>query len=151
MQEIAPYQDSDLDQQEIMQQAIIYKKESSRPLSNYHKKMNQAAQEIRKRNPAMLGKRQSLMEAARTKIMQEGFQFVKGKSHSKKEAGSENQSTPKRRKLSLDVREKRLQEVQDIRDLKDRIWFNSLPTNDAYTRHVIMVRERLMMHICVMA
>lgn len=108
-----------MDEEELMEKAIIYRKESSRPLSNYHNRMTEAAQQICKNNPAMLCKRQALIESAHCKIIEEGFQFVMGRSCAK---SSESQITPKRRKISLDVREKQLQEVQeDISDLKDRI------------------------------
>lgn len=64
--------------------ATIYKKTSSRPLSLYQKRMNEASQKICLKNPGLLRSHQKMMECAREKIMDEGFQFVKGKSRSKK-------------------------------------------------------------------
>ena len=80
--------------------------------------MNEAA--ILK-NPGLLRKRQALVDAARAKIMKQGFQFVKGKSRSKKTSAATEEPTPKRQKLTRDVREKRLKE--DMADMKERISF----------------------------
>ena len=63
---------------------IIYKKETTLPLTNYQKRMNQAAQELCLGNPGLLHKRKLLIDAACNKIIEQGFQFVKGKSRSKK-------------------------------------------------------------------
>ena len=61
--------------------AIIYRKESSRPLSNYKLKINDAAIHLRLQNPGLLRKkRKVLMDAARDKIVADGFKFAKGKS-----------------------------------------------------------------------
>ena len=76
--------DRDLDEKQIREEARIYRKESKRPLSLYQKKMNAAAEEICLVNPSMLVKRSDLVEAARVRIIEEGFQFKKGKSRSKK-------------------------------------------------------------------
>ena len=113
-----------MSEDDIKEKAVIYKKQSSRPLSQYHLSMNAAAQEICIANPGMLlGKRMNLIDAARSKIIQDGFQFVKGKSRSKV-AGDDSQTTPKRKKLCADVREERVHDLkEDIRDLKDRIGF----------------------------
>ena len=56
------------------------------------------------------------MDDARKKIIDDGFQFVKGKSRSKKEAVNENEHMPKRRKLNQTIREKRMKELEDIND-----------------------------------
>lgn len=111
-----------LTREEIMEKEIIYRKQSSRPLSKYQHAINAASQEICITNPGLLlGKRKDLIETARSKIIEEGFQFVKGKSRAK---GMTCDDTPKRKKLSIDVRQKRMQEIQeDLRDLKDRIGF----------------------------
>lgn len=68
---------------EIKRAAIIYKKETSRPLSNYQKRMNEAAQELCLVNPGYIAKRQQVMQAGREKILAYGFQLSKGKSRSK--------------------------------------------------------------------
>ena len=74
-------------------------------------------------NPGLLRKRQALIDAARAKIIDEGFQFVKGKSRSKS-VTPESEPKPKRQKLSQEVREKRLKDIEeDTTDLKERISF----------------------------
>ena len=80
--------------------------------------MNEAAQQLCLTNPALLQK-SVLMEEARCKIIDEGFQFLKGKSCSKKGNDSSEQPPhhPKRRKLSKDMRDERLREIED--DCKD--------------------------------
>lgn len=105
-----------------MEKAIIYRKQTSRPLSKYQQAINAASQEICNANPRfLLGKRKDLIEAARDKIIAEGFQFVKGKSRAK---GMASDDTPKRKKSSADVRQKRMREIEeDLKDVKDRIGF----------------------------
>ena len=62
-------------------------------------------------------------EAARAKIIDEGFQFVKGKSRWKS-AIPESEPKHKHQKLSQEIREKRLKDIkEDTTDLKERISF----------------------------
>ena len=105
--------------------ATIYKKQACRPLTNYQKHMNQAAGEICVKKPGMLRKQSALIEAARTKIIDEGFQFVKGHSRSKRSTTEdESDCKPKRLKLTKDVREKRMKDIEeDKSDIKERISF----------------------------
>lgn len=64
------------------------------------------------------------MEIAREKIIEDGFQFVKGKSRSKKDSIESDVPKPKRQKLSKEIRESRLKEVKDtIKDYDERIQF----------------------------
>ena len=86
-------------QEQIREEARIYRKETSRSLTEYHKRMNKAAEEICLANPSMLRKRN---EAACTHFIEEGFQFKKGKFRSKKSITLEPQP-----KLSQQVRERR--------------------------------------------
>ena len=110
---------------EIKDAAVIYKRETSRPLSNYHKKMNEAAQELCIQNPGLITKRKQLIEAARSKVIEDGFQFVKGKSRSKKGVDTTSIAEPKpRQKTSQELRERRLKEIEeDLKDLADCIRF----------------------------
>ena len=105
--------------------AKIYRKDTDRPLTAYQKRMNEAAQDLCLQNPALLHKRTLLIEESRSKIIAEGFQFVKGKSCSKKVAGPDEQQRPaKRRKLSKDMREQRLKEIEeDCKDIAERLTF----------------------------
>lgn len=103
--------------------ATIYKKESKRPLSSYQRRINEAAQELCLKNPGFLHQKKLLMEEARKKIIDEGFQFVKGKSRSKRCANSDNtQPTSKRQRTSKDMRDERMKNIEeDCKDLNDRI------------------------------
>lgn len=86
--------------------------------------MNEVAQELCLANPGLLQKRKLLMDAAHTKIIDQGFQFVKGKSPSKKDADcSKDQSASKRLKFSQDMWDQRMEDIEDCQDLKDRISF----------------------------
>lgn len=84
--------------EEIVEKATIYRKEGVRPLTNYQKSLNNAAQTLSLKDPGLLSKRQMLIEMAREKIIGEDFQFVKGKSRSKKLTSGEPKA-----KLSKDV------------------------------------------------
>ena len=75
--------------------ATIYKKETTRPLTNYQKRMNEAAQELCLANPGLLQRRKLLLDAAHDKIIEGGFQFAKGKSRSRNSVNREDNPTPK--------------------------------------------------------
>lgn len=63
-----------LTEEEILDRATIYKEQDLHPLSNYQQSINKASCEICIANPGMLlGKRSKLIEAARNKVIQEGF------------------------------------------------------------------------------
>ena len=104
--------------------ATIFKKQSSRPLTNYQKSINAAAVELCLQTPGLLHNRQVLLDTAREKIINEGFQFVKGKSRSKKGQHSQ-QNEPKRPKqLNQELRDTRLQCIEEmIKDYDERITF----------------------------
>ena len=118
-------EDKRLSDEEIMDMAIIYRKETNRPLSRYQRRMNDAAQQLCLQNPGLIRKRQLLIDTARERIIADGFQFVKGKSRSKKNfKDDEPIPVAKRSKLSQSFRENRIHEIEeDIRDLNDRIKF----------------------------
>ena len=113
--------DKRLSDEEIMD---IYRKETNRPLSKYQRRMNDAAQQLYLQNPGLIRKRQLLIDTARERIISDGFEFVKGKSRSKKNLKDELVPVAKRSKLSQSFRENRIHEIEeDIRDLNDRIKF----------------------------
>ena len=109
--------------------ATIFKKTSARPLSDYQKRMNEASQYLCLRNPGLLRSRQQMMEEARKKVLDDGFQFAKGKSRSKKIVNTSSDhdiSKPesKRQKMNQGMRENRLKELDEtINDLSERISF----------------------------
>ena len=113
--------DRHISDEQIMEMATIYRKETNRLLSTYQKRMNDASQQLCLQNPGLL----QTIEAAREKVIAGGFQFVKGNSRSKKLQNEDDQEpVPKRPKLSQSVREKRIKEIkEDLRDLNDKIEF----------------------------
>lgn len=109
-------EDKQLEQEEIIEMATIYKKETSRPLTNYQKQLNKAAQSLCLENPGLLCKKRSfLIETARQKIIDKGFQFKKGKTRSKKGLGEVTDSPAKRRRLKTtqEIRDRRITEIED--------------------------------------
>jgi hypothetical protein len=115
------YKTTDL-QEEILQKATIYSKESTRPLTNYQKEINKASQTLCLQNPGLLHiKRLELIQMARQKILDDGFQFKKGKTRSKTGLVSDPVFKPKQPK-NLEFREKRVVEIDEkIEDLNERI------------------------------
>lgn len=111
--------DVSLDEEEVREAAKIYRKEKSRPLTEYQRLINEAAQEICIQNPTMLRSRARLLEAAREKV-DSTYSFKKGKSRSKKYMTSV--PSPKRSKISKEFREQRMKEVEDeLQNLCERI------------------------------
>lgn len=109
-----------IDENEIRQQATIYKRETSRPLSDYQKAINKSAQEMCIHNPLMLGSRQKLLNAARQEV-DVTYRFKKGHSRSKRLMSS-SQPPAKRAKLCQDVREKRIEVINEtLANLKERL------------------------------
>lgn len=116
-------EDESIEEERIKELAVIYKKETSRPLSKHQLAMNKAAQALCLEQPSLLRKRQTLMDLARDRVIADGFQFVKGKSRSKK-SESEEEPAPKRQKLSQEIRDRKMKELeQDIADLNERLGF----------------------------
>ena len=116
-------EDMNMKEEQLREEARIYRKEAKRPLSSNQKKMNDAAEQICLENPSMLRKRSDLIEAARSRIIEEGFQFKKGKSRSKKLLTT-SEPRSKRIKLTQQVRQIRMKNVEeDIGDIKDQISF----------------------------
>lgn len=100
---------------------MIYKKETSRPLSKYQKAINKAAQSLCVHQPSLLRNRQALIERARDKLFADVFQFVKGKSRSKKFSDSDEPPKKKRPKLNQEIRDKKVGELQQERiDFKEK-------------------------------
>lgn len=111
--------DRQLEEEEIRAQASIYKKDTTRPLSDYQKKVNKAAQDICVKNPSLLRSRQKLLEAARSKV-DETYQFKKGKSRSKRH--DPVPPLPKRKKINQAARLERMKTLEDdLKSMKERI------------------------------
>ena len=100
-------------------------------LTNYQVRINQASEHICIKNPNLLTDRKLLLEMARKRVCESGYQYKKGKSRSRvlnPEGTSDTEglsdSIPKRRKLSQDARLTRITEIQDkAKDLNDQIGY----------------------------
>lgn len=111
------------EKQDIRERAIIYRKESKRPLTLYHHRVNEAAQELCLRKPSLLMRRGELLAAAQAEVRNSGYNFKKGRSRSKKVEQKEP-LRPRRQKFSKEMRTNRIKELrEDIRDCNDRIVF----------------------------
>ena len=108
-----------MDEDEVREAAKIYRKESSRPLNEYQKQINEAAQDICLKNPTMLRNRAHL-EAAR-EVVDSTYTVKKGKSRSKKFMTS-GPAPAKRHKLNKEYREHRMKELEDeLKNVSERI------------------------------
>lgn len=94
---------------EIEEQAVIYRKTTNRPLSDFEIRVNDAAVELAVGEPSLLrkGNRGELLERARKKVADDGYCFKKGRSRSKlygNNDDAEPPSAPKRPKLNEKMR-----------------------------------------------
>ena len=106
----------------IAEQSKIFGRGSTlSSLNEYQEAMNSAANELCLSNPNLLLNQQMLVEQARMKVNDDGYQYKKGKSRSKKFIDSTS-LPPKRRKISQEFRLKRISELQErVKDLNDQI------------------------------
>ena len=74
--------------------------------------INAASVQLCLNNPTLLLNRKGLLELARTKVIEEGFVFAKGKSRSKMGPIRSHQSKP-RQYLSQEIRTARLKHLED--------------------------------------
>ena len=111
--------------EKIRAQAVIYRKEGKRPLTDYQKQINDAAGDIAVRDPSILARKKSeLMEAAKDEVYASGYKFKKGRSRSKRFLSSSSSNTPKRQNLNKDIRESRINDIkEEIEDINRRISF----------------------------
>ena len=104
----------------------IFGKNSDKPLTHYQMEINKAAFALCKEDASLLKRRNELFDKAKQKIDQEGFQYKKSHSRSKVfgqgAVDDQEVQVAKRVKLSSEVRERRIEEVQsDIATDKDTI------------------------------
>ena len=88
--------------------------------------MNDAAGDICVQNPIMLSVRGELLELARKRVNDSGYEYKKGKSRSKRfgSAGSVEASTPKRPKLDQEFRTKRMQQIkEEVKTINTQVSF----------------------------
>lgn len=109
----------------MVEMAKIYKKEASRPLSNYQKMINEVAGELAVKDPSLLSRRGDLLDQARVEVQQRGYNYVKGKSRAKRFM-SPPLETPKptRSKVSAEIRQQRILALEeDIANITKQLHF----------------------------
>lgn len=75
--------------------------------------MNAAAADLCLKNVGLLDRRGELLQLARKKVAEEGYNFKKGHSRSKLYGKPQSDSTPKRAKYNQDMREERMATVEE--------------------------------------
>lgn len=88
-----------------MSHAIIYGKNSTRPLTNYEKAINRASIAFALDDPSLLIQKGRLFDLSKKKLLEEGYQYKRGKSRSKflGGGGDSNSSEEHERSLSPPV------------------------------------------------
>ena len=101
----------ELDTESIRDKAKIYTKSN---LNDYQKRINSASADLCVRNPALLlGKKGDLFTLAQEKVHEDGYQYKKGKSRSKRYI-PEGEAKTKRPRLDSTARHERIVEIQDL-------------------------------------
>ena len=113
---------SSADQDAIKKEAIIFRQKGERQITRFQALVNDAAQELCLKSPALIAKKGVLLNMAQEKVRNSGYQFKKGKSRSKKAASQA--PLPKRTKITPDLRAQRISYLQeDIKDINDQLSF----------------------------
>ena len=108
----------------MLENAKIFRKESSRPLTKYQKQVNEEAGLLALSNPSLLCRCGELLELAQEKVMEGGYDFVKGKSRSKRLASPDDTPRPSRVKINAELRQKGISALEeDIANLDQQIGF----------------------------
>lgn len=112
------------EKERLLEQAKIYGKQSTQPRSNYSKRIDEAAGELALRDPSLLMRHGNLLELACTKVHQDGYSFVKGKSRLKRFATPDEAHKPTRLKISAQIRQIRISSLkEDISSIEQRLHF----------------------------
>ena len=108
----------------MFENAKTFRRESSRPLTNYQKQVNKEAGLLALSNPSLLCRHGELLELAREKVMEGGYNFVKEKSQSKRLASPDDTPRPSQVKINAKLRQKRISALEDdIANLDQQIGF----------------------------
>ena len=122
---------------------MIFKK----PRSDFDQKVNEASVYLSMKNPSLVrkGNRGELMEAARKKVVEDGYVFKKGRTRSKLYGVQDSQTTlPKRTKLNEESRRKRMDDLEDdIKDLSKRITMKEKRCTQAEASHSYKLCDEL--------
>ena len=112
-----------MDSEYITKASVIYGRNSAAKLNDYQKQMNEVSKRLCMANPDLLTNRSLLIEKCRVELHNSGYSYKKGKSRSKAfETSSSDGATPKRQKISEELRTSRISELEDrIKDLNDTL------------------------------
>ena len=112
------------DEDEVFKSAMIFKKETTRPLTDYQKRINEEAGKLALTHPELLSRRGELLEKAQELVVMSGYTFKKGKSRSRKFSSPEPVEAPRRVKISADIRRKRMRALEeDISTMDEQLKF----------------------------
>ena len=103
----------------MSEKSVIYRKREGE-LREYEKRVNSAAGELCLRDVSLLVKRGKLLQLARKKVADDGYVFKKGHSRSLV-YGISREPTPKRPKYSHEMRDNRIEAIEEEIDDISRI------------------------------
>lgn len=116
-----------VDIEKIRAATKIYSLKEGDKLMEYHRAINEAMFEAGKENPHFLSKLDELLVIARKRVHESGFNYKKKTSRSRDFGSSSSEEVrPKREKISQEVREKRIDELnEDLQEVNMQIGFAS--------------------------
>ena len=141
--------------QYILSKAKIYGRDPERKLTKYEQSINDTAAQIALENPDMLLSKQKLLEEARKKLNDSGYDYKKGKSRSKqlKSSSESDESTPapKRVKTTEALRLNRMSEIEeDLSDISQRMGFKEKRREQASLSHQYGICDQISEEISVL-
>ena len=112
-----------LDEETIRKKAIFFEKN----VTSYQKSVNDASVNLCLKNPSLLFiKRGDLLNMAKDKVHEDGYNYKKGKSRSIKRSTTSDESVPKRSKIDTAERLRRINEIhEDIGHIDTQIEFKN--------------------------
>lgn len=113
----------EMDEDTIRKNAIFYEKN----VTDFQRRVNDASIELCLKNPSLLFlKRGNLLNMAKDKVHEDGYNYKKGKSRSMKHSALSDESVPKRSKIDSIERQRRMNELhEDIADVDTQIGFKN--------------------------
>ena len=133
--------------QHIVKRSVIYQK-SEGELKEFEKRVNSAAADLCLRDVKLLDKRGMLLQLARRKVADEGYVFRKGHSRSKVYGVTPAENTPKRPKYNQEMREDRLEAIEDeLADISRIMQFKEKRLSQAEATKKYSVCEQLSIEI----
>ena len=111
-----------LPDQEVIDSAKIFRTDK---LTAYQQRVNEEAGRLAVKNPGLLTKRGELLDLARQQVVEQGYNFKKGKSRSKRfcsESDGESAPKPTRRKINEEIRHQTIVGLREqITDLDKQV------------------------------